>query len=139
MAKACVTALTLLDLSAAFNTIDHTILLDRLNVYYGVSELAHSWFKSYLLGRTHSCQGRWHTLTSGCIPVWGRPGLDTWSNAFFSLYTYAISSIIHSHSCNNYHFYTNDTQLYTLTSKFLSLETKIKELPKQHSKFHVHK
>ena len=40
MAKGSVTALTLLDLSATFDTIDHTILLDRLNVYYGISELA---------------------------------------------------------------------------------------------------
>ena len=47
-------ALTLLDLSTAFNTIDHTILLDRLNGYYGISELALCWFNSYLLGRTHS-------------------------------------------------------------------------------------
>ena len=54
MAKGSVTALTLLDLSATFVTIDHTILLDRLNVYYGLSELALGWFKSYLSGRTHS-------------------------------------------------------------------------------------
>ena len=37
MAKGSVIALTLLDLSAAFDTIDLTILLDRLNVYYGIS------------------------------------------------------------------------------------------------------
>ena len=54
MAKGSVTALTLLDLSATFDTIDHTILLDRLNVYYSISELALGWFKSYLSGRTHS-------------------------------------------------------------------------------------
>ena len=48
MAKGSVTALTLLDLSAAFDTIDHTILLDRLDVYYGISQLARGWFKSYL-------------------------------------------------------------------------------------------
>ena len=54
MAKGPVTALILLDLSAAFDTIDHTILLDRLNGYYGISELALGWFKSYQSGRTHS-------------------------------------------------------------------------------------
>ena len=53
MAKGSVTAFTFLDLSATFNTIDHTILLDRNHVYYGISELALGWFKSYLLGRTH--------------------------------------------------------------------------------------
>ena len=54
MAKGSVTALTLPNLSAAFDTIDHTILLDRLNVYYGISELALGGLKSYLSGRTHS-------------------------------------------------------------------------------------
>ena len=54
MAKESVRALTLLDFSAAFDTINHTILLDILNVYYGISELALGWFKSYLFGSTHS-------------------------------------------------------------------------------------
>ena len=54
MAQGSVTALTLLDLSAAFDTTDHVILLDRLNVYYGISEQALGWFESYLSGRTHS-------------------------------------------------------------------------------------
>ena len=49
-----VTALTLLALFAAFDINDHTILLDRLNVYYGISELALGWFKSYLSGMLRS-------------------------------------------------------------------------------------
>jgi len=47
-----VAALILLALSAAFGTVDHEILLQRLHVTFGVSGVVHQWFKSYLTGRT---------------------------------------------------------------------------------------
>ena len=53
MAKVSVTALTILDLSNAFDNTDHTNHLDRLNIYYGISKVALGWFKSYLSGRSH--------------------------------------------------------------------------------------
>jgi len=42
-----VTARNLLDISAAFDTMNRTILVDRLSVWYDVSRVALSWPKSY--------------------------------------------------------------------------------------------
>ena len=115
MAKGSVTALILLDLSSAFNTIDHTILLDRLNVYYGLGELALSWFISYLSGRTHSVKVV-STLSHPVALHYGVPQGSVLGPILFSLYTNPIGSIIHSHSSINYYFYADDTQLYITLS-----------------------
>ena len=47
-----VAALILLGLSAAFDTVDYEILLQRLQTTYGISDVAHRRFRSYLLGRS---------------------------------------------------------------------------------------
>ena len=47
-----VTLLVMLDLSAAFDTVNHDILISRLHEEVGVSGLALEWFRSYLKNRT---------------------------------------------------------------------------------------
>jgi len=48
------TLLGLLDLSAAFDTVDHAILLDRLDVLFAIRGAALSWMQSFITGRTSS-------------------------------------------------------------------------------------
>ena len=54
MDKGEVTALTLLDLSAALDTIDHATLTDRLSDWYGISGQAQILFSSNLQNRHQS-------------------------------------------------------------------------------------
>ena len=50
----CSTALVAIDLSAAFDLVNHSILLERLYTYYGISGTALEWFRSYSSGGTQS-------------------------------------------------------------------------------------
>ena len=43
-----------LDLSAAFDTVDHSILLHRLEKMFRIEGKALDWFRTYLTGRTQS-------------------------------------------------------------------------------------
>ena len=56
-----------LDLSTAFDTIDHDILLYKL-IYYGIRGTAFEWFKSYLSGRTQQVQFN-NCLSSTIKPI----------------------------------------------------------------------
>ncbi len=49
-----ISLLVLLDLSAAFDTIDHNILLNRLEKFVGISVSALAWFKLYF-SCVHEC------------------------------------------------------------------------------------
>ena len=106
--------LVLLDLSAAFDTIDHGILLKRLEVNFGIKDLALSWVKSYLTNRSQTVII--NGVMSGAKPLqYGVPqGSNVGPNAFVK-YTPAVGQIAQLHGLA-FHCYADDTQLYVAFS-----------------------
>ena len=105
-----VSLLVLYDLSSAFDTVDHTILLNRLQSHFGICGSSLSWFESYLSGRTQfvSIKGS----NSSNIPVQhGVPQGSCLSPLLFSLYTSPLFDLIRSH-LPDMHCYADDTQVY---------------------------
>ena len=66
-----ISVLVFLDLSAAFDTIDHEILLHRLHNVFGFGDTVLSWFQSYLENRTQTVvvHGKHLTPASLCYGV----------------------------------------------------------------------
>jgi len=75
--------LTLLDLSAAFHSVDHTTLLRQLQKSYGLSGTVLSWFTSYLTARTQYIS---HLLQPICSIVWRATGFGPWTDPVCSIY-----------------------------------------------------
>jgi hypothetical protein len=105
-----VTALCLLDLSAAFDTIDHSILLHRLSSWFGLSGLALSWLNSYLSSR-HFVVNVNSLFSSSCFLQHGVPQGSVLGPLLFILYTTPLSSLI-TNSSVSHHLYADDTQLF---------------------------
>ena len=90
-----VSCLCLLDLSAAFDTIDHDILITRLSSWFGIHGSVLSWFKSYLSSRCFrvKCEtdlSSWYT--SSC----GVPQGYVFGPTLFVMYTTPLSTLISS-------------------------------------------
>ena len=91
-----ITALALLDLVAAFDTIDHTILLRRLDDWFGATgqEL---WFESYFTGRCQRIK-LGVCLSSNADLKFGVPQGSVLGPLLITLYTTVLSSMISGHA-----------------------------------------
>jgi len=105
-----VSGLCLLDLTAAFDTVDHDLLLSRLDRTFGVRGQVRAWFKSYLTGRTfHMVLGG---RTSQAVNVTcSVPQGSVLGQLLFLLYTADLADLASKFGVN-LHAFADDNQLH---------------------------
>ena len=93
-----------IDLQKAFDTVDHGILLSKLN-HYGVRGVSYEWFKSYLTGRQQFTTIA-HLKSDLCSINYGVPQGSVLGPILFLLYINDLNqAILHS----KIHHFTDDT------------------------------
>ena len=108
-----VTALVLLDLSAAFDTVDHGTLLDVLHRRFAVTDTPLEWFGSYLTGRTQSVSVNGVRSAPGAVNCSMPQGSSLGPLGFIS-YTDDVV-VVFDHNDVRHHLFADDKQVYTST------------------------
>ena len=93
-----VVCLILLDLSSAFNTVDHCLLLQRLEVSFGIKETALDWIRSYLTGRTQKVSIE-KVMSYPVALSFGVPQGSVLGLILFTLYTCPLGPICTCQAC----------------------------------------
>ena len=128
-----ITILTALDMSAAFDTLDHITLLHRLQHTFGLSGYVISWIRSYLTDRSSFVKIDSSSSPSTTI-LTGVPQGSVLGPLLFVLFISPIANVINPDQSNqnntvSFHQYADDTQLYigtnssTLTTQIASIES----------------
>ena len=103
------------DLSSAFDTVDHQILLDVLERRFAITDAALAWFHSYLSDRSYTVHISGSTLNVTALVCGVPQGLVLGPKTFIA-YTEDIDSIFTHHGVHH-HAFADDTQTYLAVTR----------------------
>ena len=123
--RGLVTLIGFLDLSAAFDTVDHRILLNRLNHSFGVEDVALGWMASYLEKRSQFVRF-YGSVSSTAYVSASVPQGSVLGPVYFIAYTADDFRILHDAGFNVMG-YADDLQLYnhSLAAEVTSLASRM--------------
>ena len=114
-----------MDLSAAFDTVDHEVLLADL-FFCGIREDAHSLLKSYLTNRfQRTSVGA--SLSELVHLQFGVPQGSVLGSILFTLYTSSLATLLVAHNVA-YHFYADHIQIYIWIDSIEDVKEKLSSL-----------
>lgn len=105
-----VSLLVMLDMSAAFDTIDHQLLLNRMQTRLNITGAALAWFKSYLCHRSQIININGVRSETFSLK-YGVPQGSVLGPLLFGIYLLPLGDLLRTYGLC-FHQYADDTQIY---------------------------